>query len=273
MSNTQNLFQNTNLINIGDIPVALETGIIYINYHTKSGRQTINYPLLKLLDELVREGLHRKCKTLYYLASDRNEFKDVSFSVIGNYQIELKGYRYISGDGMQGGDEAYDSREYDASKGDLCLVFMMTKPSTTGFDWGGEDEVNHVHSFSSAGHVDATNFENVIFKWDTNKHNHAITKQEDPQEATGLYVIHINKTALHYRHNNLVIDKEVAPSYAKFNPGLMNYHAEQNNFKFPSNGTMKLYATFSNDGLGQKGLTKDETDKIQKIFSKYQNEL
>ena len=53
----------------------------------------------------------------------------------------------------------------------------------------------------------------------------------------------------------------------------MNYHAEQDNFKFPSNGTMKLYATFSNDGLGQNGLTKDETNKIQKIFSKYQNQL
>ena len=78
---------------------------------------------------------------------------------------------------------------------------------------------------------------------------------------------------MQYRHNDTVIDKEVAHSYANFCPSLLDYHAEKDDFHYRSDGVMKLYATFSNGGLGQNGLTKDEIAQIQQIFKYYQTYL
>ena len=276
MSNSQDLIQNSTLSGMANISnLFAESLFLYSNYIHKSDRPRDNPALLAFINEFVSAGLHKKCTGLYYLASPDGSLQHMQYSIFGDNEITIWGSPAINNYGIQDkfGTDLYDGQMIDCSKNDLCLVFVMSKTSTTGFDWGGEDEVNHVHSFSSAGNVNAENFNNVIFKWDTNKHNPAITKQDDPQEGKGVYVIHINKTSLQYRHDKLVIDKEVAPSYANFCPSLLRYHAEQDNFKFPSNGTMKFYATFSNGGLGQNGLTQDEIAQIQKIFSDYQSLL
>ena len=274
MSNSQDLTQNSKLSEMGFIPNANpESVLIYNNYRKKTSRDE-NWNLLFFINALVSAGLHRKCTGLFYLASPNGSFNHIKHSIIGDNVLDERGLPIINSNGIQwqNNTHLWDHQKTDVSKKDLCLVFVMSKASTTGFDWGGEDEVNHVHSFSSAGNVDAENFKNVIFKWDTNKHDPAITKQDDPQEGKGVYVIHINKTSLQYRHNDVVLDKEVSHSYANFCPSLLDYHAEKDDFHYRSDGVMKLYATFSNGGLGQNGLTKDEIAQIQQIF-KYYNDF
>lgn len=275
MSNLQDLIQNSNLISMADIEkmISLEAVTIYKKYIEKTGdfsnqreARPNNFALALFINKLVQEGLHNKCTGLFYLASPNNNFEHIKYSIIGDNVIDrYSDYPTVRYDGtkIESRADLYDHQIIDGSLGkDLCLVFMMSKPSTYGFDWGGEDEVNHVHAFSSAGNADF--FEQAIFKWNNGK-NAAVSKSEDPQDPVGVYVIHVDGTSLDYRHRAVNLTKYVPRSCAKFCPSLLNY----NTIKNPGNGTMKMYATFSS-GIEGKGLTPSEITKIQQIFTEFE---
>lgn len=276
MSNSQNLIQNNTLFCLADIEklVSLEAFKIYKKYIEKTGdtsnqqnARPHNLALALLINKLVLEGLHQKCTGLFYLASPKNNFEHIKYSIIGENVIDrytdYPTVRY-NGTKIESRADLYDHQEIDGSKNDLCLMFMMSEPSKGGFDWGGEDEVNHIHAFSSAGNADY--FENAIFKWNSGSRYSAVAKSEDTQAPIGVYVIHVNGTSLQYHHGAVNLTKQVAQSYAKFCPSLLNYKTIKN----PGNGTMKMYATFSNGRIGGEALTSAEINKIQQIFTEFE---
>lgn len=281
MSNLQDTTQNTNLVSFEEIlklvsPEALAIYTRYIdrikqNVNSKEQARPNSYGLLKLVNMLVVSGLHKKCAGLFYLASPINinfpgavKYEHIRYDVFGsNHLDQYTAFPTVTVQGTKIENQAdlYDHRPIEPAKEDLCLVFMMSQPSTYGFDWGGEDEENHAHAFSSAGN--ASNFDQAIFKWNSGKNFTAVKKSEDTQDPLGLYVIHVNGTSLDYRHRDVKLTKSVPQSYARFCGSLLNYRTIKN----PGNGTMKLYATFSNGGIGEQGLTSTEIDKIQQIFA------
>ena len=276
MSNSQDLIQKKSSSCFANIEnmVSLEALKIYREYILKTGHTSNqanprphNIALAAFIDKLVSEGLHKKCTGLFYLASPENNFEHIKYSIIGENVIDrYTDYPTVlyNGTKIESRADLYDHQEIDGLKNDLCLVFMMSEPSKGGFDWGGEDEVNHIHAFSSAGNADY--FEDAIFKWNSGSRYSAVAKSEDTQAPIGVYVIHVNGTSLQYRHGAVNLTKQVAQSYAKFCPSLLNYKTIKN----PGNGTMKMYATFSNGKIGEDALTSTEINKIQQIFTEFE---
>lgn len=276
MSNSQDLIQKNSSSCFANIEnmVSLEAYKIYREYILKTGHTSNqanarphNIALAAFIDKLVSEGLHKKCTGLFYLASPENNFEHIKYSIIGENVIDrYTDYPTVlyNGTKIESRADLYDHQEIDGLKNDLCLVFMMSEPSKGGFDWGGEDEVNHIHAFSSAGNADY--FENAIFKWNSGSRYSAVAKSEDTQAPIGVYVIHVNGTSLQYHHGAVNLTKQVAQSYAKFCPSLLNYKTIKN----PGNGTMKMYATFSNGKIGEDALTSTEINKIQQIFTEFE---
>ncbi|MCX8641281.1 MULTISPECIES: hypothetical protein [unclassified Gilliamella] len=237
---------------------------IYEDYITKSERPD-SQCLLLLINDLVKEGLEQKCKGLYYLSSKYQNINHIKYSVIGNYNLDSYADPMISVNGIQANENVslFDHYEYDLGNVDsnLCLVFMMSQASTRGIEWGGEQYENYVHSFVSAGN--ASYLEGVIFRW--GKGNDKIELVEDNQKNDGVYVIHINKNKLVYKHKGKTINKTLSEqSKSKFCPRLMNYRTIND----PSKGTMKFYATFSREDL-----TASDINKIHEIFTKYEHLL
>lgn len=238
--------------------------VIYEDYMDKSQRRDNQY-LLLLIDDLIKAGLDQKGKALFYLASKYQNINHIKYSLIGHDNLDSGSAPIISVNGIEVNNNVslFDHNQYDLGNTDsnLCLVFMMSKASTGGFDWGGEQYKNHVHSFVSAG--EAKWQTGVIFRWGGED---AIKKIADQQENDGVYVIHINKKSLVYKHKNVTINKQLsAQSMAKFCPRLMAYSTINDS---PSQGIMKLYATFSREDL-----TAADINKIHEIFTKYEHLL
>lgn len=240
---------------------------IYDDYITKSQRRD-NQCLLLLIDDLVKAGLDQKCKGLFYLASKHQNMENIKYSVIGNNYLNCQsGEPNISNDGIESESSSiynlYDNSFYypNGADSNLCLVFMMSKASTSGFEWGAEETSDYPHAFSTAGNEQ--HLSGIIFKW-CFKEN-VIKKEEDDQSTDGVYVIHINRNSLVYKHKVRTISKRFnMQSTHTFRPRLMAYQTLNNH----STGAMKMYATFSREDL-----TASDINKIHEIFTKYEHLL
>ncbi|MCX8713301.1 hypothetical protein J3U66_04205 [Gilliamella sp. B2969] len=238
---------------------------IYEDYITKSERPD-SQCLLLLINDLVKEGLDQKCKGLFYLASKHQNTNHIKYSIIGSNRLDLTyDQPQILINGIRSNVKSvviFDHNKYNLGTVDsnLCLVFVMSEASSSGIDWGGEEAISHPHAFISSGL--GKYMEGSLLRWD----NDSISRDEDKQENDGVYVIHVNKKSLVYKHKNVTINKQLsAQSMAKFCPRLMAYSTIDDS---PSEGVMKLYATFSREDL-----TASDINKIHEIFTKYEHLL